>query len=220
MKRAFIFDMDGVLIDSQPYHYEVDLYVLRYCGAKCELSDLEKYAGTANKDRWPAFQREFGITGYTVPEMIDLHAKRLLTMFDEDCPPAVKGIPELLVMLKDHNIKTAIASSSSRALINLVVNKLGFSPYFDKYVTGEEVENGKPAPDVFLYAAAQLGVTPAESVVVEDSTNGVKAAYNAGIHCVGYINPTSGKQDLSLASLIIDDFSIINKDLKWLDAMT
>ena len=82
--------------------------------------------------------------------------------------------------------------------------------FFETKISGDEVNNGKPAPDIFLYAVKIIGAEPEECIVIEDSKNGVEAAKSAGIKCIGFENPNSGKQDLSSADMVINSFSEIN----------
>jgi len=99
----------------------------------------------------------------------------------------------------------AIASSSDINVIHTVVDALGIRKYFDFLATGDYVKHGKPAPDIFLYAAKELGIAPEKCAVIEDSCNGVKGAAAAGMYVVGYYNPHSGEQDLAAADVIIDN---------------
>lgn len=118
----------------------------------------------------------------------------------------IPDVGKWLSWLKTQNIPLAVASSSPKALIELIMDKTGLGIYFDAFVTGEEVAHGKPAPDIFLHAAGLLGVEPASCLVIEDSRNGVRAAKSAGIRCVGYHNPGSGNQDLSLADEVVRSY--------------
>ncbi|MDR2648499.1 MAG: HAD family hydrolase [Clostridiales bacterium] len=215
MRDTVIFDMDGVLIDSQPLHFDIDLKVLRAAGASPTQADAERHAGMANRDRWPDYKREFGLN-LSADELISLHVGILMNLFRESALEPIKGIPELLVMLKEARIKTAVASSSSMDLISLILDKLRIARYFDALVTGEDVKNGKPAPDVFLKAAEKFNSKPGQCIVIEDSANGVLAAKRAGMQCIAYKNPASGVQDLSSADIVIDSFSQINGSLEWL----
>lgn len=133
-------------------------------------------------------------------------------MGKEDIKP-VSGIPEFLRSIKEKGLTTAVASSSDYKLINLILDRLKIAKYFDSVTSGSDVKRGKPSPDVFLLAAERIGIEPAECLVVEDSENGVKAAKAAGMKVLGYINPTSGKQNLSLADFITDDFKKISIDM-------
>jgi len=217
LRDCVIFDMDGVLIDSQPLHFDIDKEVLKRAGVSPAQADVERHAGMANKDRWPMYKREFGLN-LSADELINLHVSILMKLFHETDLKLINGIPELLNLLKDSGIKTALASSSSLALIDLVLEKLQIRKYFDIIFTGENVKNSKPDPDVFLKTAEMLHSPPEHCVVIEDSANGVQAAKRAGMVCVAYKNPHSGNQDLSRADLIITSFHEINKTLKWLNA--
>jgi len=208
--------MDGVLIDSQPLHFDIDMEVLKAAGASPKRTDVERRAGKANKDRWSEYKQEF-LLSLSVEELINLHVSILMRIFRETQLTPVDGIPELLTLLKEARVKTAVASSSSLDLINLVLEKLNISNYFDAVITGEDVKNSKPEPDVFLKAVEILGSIPENCVVIEDSSHGVLAAKRAGMYCIAYNNPTSGKQDLSPADTEIDSFNKINKDLYWLN---
>jgi len=208
--KAIIFDMDGVLVDSQPIHFRVDMEVLASCGAAAALADVTKFAGVANVARWTAYKQNYGLAE-AAPDLIRRHAGILMEIFRNTNIKPIAGIPELLSMIRGFGLKTAVASSSSMALIELVVNKLDIAKYFDALVTGEDVERSKPAPDVFLKASGVLRVSPRDCLVVEDSANGVMAAYNAGMKCVGFRNPNSGEQDLSRAGWVVESFGEVTQ---------
>ncbi len=106
----------------------------------------------------------------------------------------------------------ALASGSAPEVISDVVRSFGIEQCFLSMISGETIENCKPAPDIFLMSAKAIGIAPEECAVVEDSHNGVLAAKAAGMMCIGYINPHSGKQDLSMADYVIDDMGRI-KDI-------
>jgi HAD superfamily hydrolase (TIGR01509 family) len=207
--------MDGVLIDSQPLHFKIDLEVLRISGATLTQADVERFAGAANRERWLELKRIYNIKT-SIDDLIKRHVETVMKLFREsDIQPTV-GIIKLLELLKSNNIKTAVASSSSQDLIDLVISKLKIASFFDELITGEDAPMGKPAPDVFLMSAKKLRAEPSDCVVIEDSANGVLAAKRAGMYCVGYKNPTSGNQDISLADMVIDSFNEINIDIHWL----
>ena len=119
----------------------------------------------------------------------------------------------LAIDLQNNNLRGTLPTSSGYELINMVLEKLGIAQYFDCITSGIDVKHGKPAPDVFLLAAERINKSPEECVVVEDSENGVNAAVAAGMKSVGYINPTSGKQCLDKANIVIDDFRKIDADV-------
>jgi len=103
-------------------------------------------------------------------------------------------------------IKLAVASSSHKRMIEYVLKKLKIIDLFDSIVGAEDIDRSKPDPEIFLISAKRLNVKPEECIVVEDSKLGVEAAKKAGMKCLGYINPSSGKQDLSKADFVAEDF--------------
>ncbi len=207
--KAVIFDMDGVLVDSQPYHYRADVESMARYGILKDEKFYEAFAGTVTSDRMRTLKNMFGLEA-SVEEMTELREQMILDIIADEDIKAVRGIPELLRNIKAMGLKTAVASSSSYDLIELVLKKTGIAEYFDLLTSGIDVKRGKPAPDVFLLAAERLGVEPEECLVVEDSENGVKAAKAAGMKALGYINPTSGSQCLEQADTITDDFNKVN----------
>lgn len=204
--KAVIFDMDGVLVDSQPYHFRADVETLARWGVVKDERFFEAFAGTVTADRMNTLKNMFGLEA-SVEEMTEVREQMILDIMEAENIQAVKGIPEFLRNIKARGLKTAVASSSSYELINLVLNKTGTAGYFDSLTSGADVKRGKPAPDVFLLAAKRLGIDPEDCLVVEDSENGVRAAKAAGMKALGYVNPTSGKQCLDEADIITDDFS-------------
>lgn len=210
--KAVIFDMDGVLVDSQPYHFKADIDTMAEYGVIKDQKFYESFAGTLTADRMRTLKEMFGLDA-PVEEMTIKRENMILDIMGKEDIKPVLGIPEFLRSIKEKELTTAVASSSDYKLINLILDRLKIAKYFDSVTSGSDVKRGKPSPDVFLLAAERIGIEPAECLVVEDSENGVKAAKAAGMKALGYINPTSGKQDLSLADFITDDFKKISIDM-------
>lgn len=210
--KAVIFDMDGVLVDSQPYHFKADIDTMAEYGVIKDQKFYESFAGTLTADRMRTLKEMFGLD-VPVEEMTIKRENMILDIMGKEDIKPVLGIPEFLRSIKEKGLTTAVASSSDYKLINLILDRLKIAKYFDSVTSGSDVKRGKPSPDVFLLAAERIGIEPAECLVVEDSENGVKAAKAAGMKALGYINPTSGKQDLSLADFITDDFKKISIDM-------
>ena len=203
--KAVIFDMDGVLIDSQPYHFKADIDTMAEYGVIKDQKFYEAFAGTLTDNRMRTLRDMFGLD-VPAEELIEKREKMILDiMANEDIKP-ISGIPELLRSIKALGLKTAVASSSGIELIKLVLDRLGIAVYFDSITSGNDVKRGKPSPDIFLLAAERIGAEPSECLVVEDSENGVRAAKAAGMKALGYINPTSGYQCLDMADAVTDDF--------------
>ncbi|MGN0204208.1 MAG: HAD family hydrolase [Coprococcus sp.] len=209
MIHAIIFDMDGVLIDSQPMHYEGDRLTLAAHGIDVPVEDMIAYAGTTNVHRFTIFKEKYHLTE-SIEVLIEERERIMIDLVTASNAEPTAGAVDLLQSIKAAGLKTAVASSSSYPFIHAVLRKLGVEQYFDLIFSGESVPKGKPAPDVFLETCQRLEEQPDHCVVIEDSSNGVLAAVRAGMACVGYQNPTSGEQDLSKATVIIDDFRTID----------
>ncbi|MGM0883086.1 MAG: HAD family hydrolase [Bacillota bacterium] len=213
MIEAFIFDMDGVIIDSEPIHFDVDMKTMHHLGASITMKQLEPYVGMTNPEMWDLIKQQYSLA-QSVEEIINyqLNAK-IRHLQDIEISP-ITGIPELIEELQIRKIPIAVASSSPRRFIEEVLSKFKIAHIFNCIVSGEEVPKGKPAPDVYIEAAKQLNVNPSKCIVLEDSRNGIAAAKAAGMRCIGYVNANSGNQDLSSADFIIQSIDeILTKDL-------
>lgn len=209
--EACIFDMDGVIIDSEPLHFEVDLIMMNDLGHPITHQDLEPYVGMTNPAMWQQIIAEYSLTK-SVDELVEIQLNMKLRMLEEGDYRPIHGIVELLEQLQAKRIRIGLASSSPRVFIEAVLRKLAIAPYFEAVASGEEVAQGKPAPDVFLEVAKELGIKPEHCLVIEDSRNGVKAAKAARMTCVGYLNVNSGNQDLSQADYIVSSLTDIKLD--------
>lgn len=210
--KAFIFDMDGVIIDSEHLHAVTKVQAIRSFGVDVSGDDLnlQNYVGRSAKSffsdviaKYPELGDDWEVLAKKKHE---LYQKILRE--DPDLEP-IDGIPELLARLKENGYKIGLGSSSVMANVQLVLTRFGIIDYFDAIAAGSEVENAKPAPDVYLLAASRLGVAPENCTVVEDAGAGVMAAKAAGMHCIAIKNPNSGEQDLSKADVIIDSYEEI-----------
>jgi len=205
MTLAIAFDMDGVIIDSQPLHYEIDIAVLKACGHHATLETVTPYTGQSNPDRWPKYKQSLALT-QSVDELIDLQTRFQTEIFTNATLAPIDGIPALLQFLNSQNIPCAVASSSSHELINLVLTRCEIGQYFTHLVSGEDVKAGKPAPDIYLKAAKILGLPPEKCIAIEDSPIGILSAKNAGLTCIGYKNPSTHGQDFTHADHVISHY--------------
>jgi HAD superfamily hydrolase (TIGR01509 family) len=213
MLKAVIFDMDGVLIDSEPLHHHTNQKLFSELGFSLTDDDHGSYIGTTSHYMWSQLKNKFNLS-LSVEELVKTDRLTYMNYLksQKDIAP-INGIKKLIKDLYKNNVKLAVASSSPLDVIDVVVEAFQFNNYFDQLVTGDNVENSKPSPDIFLYAAKLLNIDPSESVVIEDSYNGVCAAKAAGMKCIGYRNLNSGNQDLSGADMIINSYSEINYEL-------
>jgi beta-phosphoglucomutase family hydrolase len=206
MLKAVIFDLDGVIIDSEPFHLVVNEKIFANLGINLSEDEYQSFIGTTHQDMWSTIKKKYGLL-QSVPELVNMQVSGNINYIKNEKIDAIEGVTGLLSRLKKANIKIGIASSSPTEVIELVIKKLGISDYFSVVVGGEKIEKGKPSPDIFLKAAKVLNTKPENCVVIEDSENGVKAAKAAGMKCVGFRNPNSGNQDLKKADLIVDTYN-------------
>lgn len=216
--KGVIFDMDGVLVDTEPVYYQVEHYLFKSLGLKISKTDHHSFVGLSMKTIWTRLKSENQLD-LTIEALISLHKKAMIKGFKAlENPQPIPGITDLLELLSSNQLKIALASSSSHELIDVILKSTGLEKYFDVIVSGDEVEQGKPAPDIFLKTLGLLGLEQPEVMIIEDSTNGILAAQQAGIFTVAYRNFNSGAQDLSQADLIIDDFeqyiALLQKNLQ------
>jgi HAD superfamily hydrolase (TIGR01549 family) len=214
MLEAVIFDMDGVLIDSEPFHLVVNEKIFENLGISLSEDEYHSYIGTTHKDMWSTIKKRHNLP-QSVPELVNMQVSGNIDYIknEEIEPIKIKGVTDLLSKIARENIKIGIASSSPTEVIELVINKLRISGYFSAITGGEEITKGKPAPDIFLKAANRLNAKPPNCLVVEDSKNGVLAAKAAGMKCVGYKNPNSGNQDLRKADLIVYNYASLKTNI-------
>lgn len=175
-----IFDCDGVLVDSETLAIQVEARLLASLGWAIEEAEiLERFVGRSDAHMLQEIEHELG---RPMPEWQGLYEKALEAAFRSELKP-VPGIESALANLE---VPCCIASSGSHEKMKLTLGLTGLLPHFDRIYSATEVSNGKPAPDLFLHAAAQCGVEPSQCVVVEDSRSGVLAARAAGMRVLGY----------------------------------
>lgn len=209
MFKAVLFDMDGVIIDSEPLHAKAFQDSMRPYGLN--LSDRYCYQFIGNTDRYMAevLIKEHNLA-ISVEELLRVKNEAKLKLEEEVGYPPVPYVKELVQDLYTHKIKLAIASSSPMDAIKKTAETLGIETFFSDFISGMDLEKSKPAPDIFLKAAAHLGVAPEDCLVIEDSTNGITAAKAANMTCVAFFNPHSGKQNLEKADIIVEGFEEID----------
>ncbi len=208
--NTVIFDMDGVIIDSEHIHYEIFKVFSRELGLNIPKEEYNTLVGSTDTRIWTYFKDRYGLP-QAVEELVESYAANYLDYLTkaEDVEP-IQGVEVLIKDLHGNNIRLALASSASRRNIEIVLDMFDYNKYFETSVSGFEVKNGKPSPDIFLHAAELMRANVSECIVIEDTKNGVNAAKAAGMKCIAFRNPNSGNQDLSAADLIIDRFDEIN----------
>ncbi len=207
--KAVIFDMDGVIIDSEPMHTKVVLDVLSSYQVHLSPAELDRFAGMTMHSVNSALKAEYDIQA-PLEEIIACEIKGMIRHTLEDPQQPIDGIREILNYLEKNRIPAAVASSSPKELVQAVVSRLELDDYFKFLLSGENVTQSKPHPEIYLQAAARLNIDPADCLVIEDSKNGTIAAKEAGMTCIGFQNLNSGLQDLSRADIIVDTLTAID----------
>jgi HAD superfamily hydrolase (TIGR01509 family) len=210
MIETVIFDLDGVIIDSEPYHFLVEKQLFKEYGADITDDEHLSFVGTSSNDMWHKIKIKTDIK-YSIEELVNISERKFLSYLDKvkDIKP-ISGVDELILDLYKSEFQLIIASSSSRKIINTVLKKFNLSKYFSFIVSGAELIHSKPNPEIFHEACKISSTKPERCLVIEDSENGVKAAKSANMSCVAYRNPNSGNQNLSSADLVINDFISFN----------
>ena len=214
MIDTVIFDMDGVLINSEPVYFQVERELFKSLDLDISNEQHNTFVGMAMTDIWEIIKSEKEIN-YSVEELVGFHKKAIHDYFIQaENLVTIPGVKVLIKYFKNKNFKLGVASSTDTKLVKIILEKLGIIDFFENVTGGDEVKNGKPSPDVFLLAAKKLDSSPGKCLVWEDSKNGVESAKKAGMKVIGFLNEGSGNQDLSRADWVIDSFE--NLDYKKL----
>ncbi|MBW6410645.1 HAD family hydrolase [Clostridium weizhouense] len=203
--KAIIFDMDGVIVDSERIYFGIERDVFSHFKIKISKEEHEGFVGSSLENMWDKIIKDKSLK-ICPKDTVNYHKQYVMKHMEGLELVPIKNVKEFINDIKEKNIKIALASSSTKALINLILNKLEIRNLFDVIVSGEEVKQSKPNPEIFLKAAKFLNVDPSDCIVIEDSSNGVRAAKKAGMKCIGFLNPGSGNQCLEEADIIISEF--------------
>lgn len=183
MIKAIIFDMDGLMIDSERVTFEC--YQERLKDMNLTM-DEEFYKTLLGKPIKGIYQRFYDVYGNDFPienVIQDVH-QLMAERFETEGVPVKKGLVELLHYLKDNNYKTIVATSSNRDRVDKILAQAKITEFFDYSICGDEVTKGKPNPEVFLKSCQKLGVNVDEAIVLEDSEAGIQASYDANIKVI------------------------------------
>lgn len=188
MIQAVIFDMDGVLIDSEIVYLQADLEFARRKNPAVRLEDLFGMVGSSREDSWSCMARAVN-NGQTWEELRDEYrAQRDIFSEIDYCAIFRKEIPAILEELKALGLRLAVASSTQLNLIEKVLRDNGIASYFELVVSGGQFKRSKPDPEIYHYTAGKLGLPESECLVIEDSTFGVTAASRAGMKIAALID--------------------------------
>jgi len=208
--QAVIFDMDGVIIDSEPYQSLAFKEVLAGYGLGPFQEAIVQTPGVTTERNWEAFKERYGISDSV--ETLSSRSRAAYVRLISGRIQARPGALELISSLKQADYRLALASSSI-ASVKVVVESLKLESQFDVILRGSDVIRHKPDPEIFLLAAQKLGVDPAACVVIEDSAAGVQAAKRAGMKCIATPTASTLDQDVSPADLTLPSLTQIGLEL-------
>jgi HAD superfamily hydrolase (TIGR01509 family) len=207
MIRTVIFDMDGVIIDTEPIHHHAFFTEFAELGLPVTGAEYATFLGKSTRNVFQHLKDKYHLAP-EVEAMVARKRELFNKSFDEDASlDLLPGVRALIEDLRRHDVQLVVASSASKATIARVFDRFALRPYFAHIVSGEDFAESKPHPAIFL-RAAELAETPVtECLVIEDAANGIAAAKAAGIYCIAYASPHSVGQDLKQADRVVHDFA-------------
>ncbi len=207
---AVIFDMDGVIVDSEIHWKTLEGYFLQSLIPTWSGTDQDKIIGLGVHDLYTLLISQYGLQK-TKQQFLELYQEMANKIYGQKVS-LIAGFSDLLTTLNKNNIPVALASSSPRSWINIMLRRFGLQSSFRVVVSADELEGeGKPSPAIYLLTAQRLGVCPKSCIAIEDSKNGVLSAKNADMFCIGFRNGFNEEQDLSKADMVIHGFA----ELEW-----
>ena len=211
--KCVIFDMDGVIIDSEKIHKKAYYETFNSLGVDVSEKLYKTLTGSSTINAFQKLVKHFNLDD-NPEELVLQKRKRYVNYFENDPTLSlVHGVKDLIHFFHNKNLTLVLASSSAMVNINRVFSRFNLNQYFTAKISGADLTASKPHPEIFEKGAILGGVLKEHCIVIEDSDNGIKAANDAGIFAVGYKNPLESDQTLENADLIIEDFSDLKKRL-------
>ena len=200
--RAVIFDMDGVLADSEPTYLEAANVVLAPLGKHVNEQQNRLVIGTSVRNTWRKIMELLDLPG-ELEDYLRRYDEALLSLLSRP-RPTLPGVRELLTELQHRAVPRALVTSSWKGWVDALLGAIELKGVFPVIVTEEQVENAKPAPEPFLKAAALLGIEPAASIAIEDTPSGIQAAKAAGMYAVQVRSASTAFPPIEGADLVLD----------------
>jgi HAD superfamily hydrolase (TIGR01509 family) len=202
--RAIVFDMDGLMIDSERIYWDAGRQIAREHGKEVSDQTLGRMMGRKPLESLTVFATELGIPDRP-EDLLEAREARVVSVLEAGVEP-MSGLMDVLPVLRQ-KYKLAIATSARRYMVDIIMRSLRVEHYFDVVQTSDDVTNGKPDPEIYLKAMSKLGVKPAESVVLEDSSNGALSGKRAGAYVIAVPSQYTRHQDFGFADYIAADLT-------------
>lgn len=209
MLKAVLFDMDGVIVDTEPLHHKAYQKMFGKVGIEVSSEMYEGFTGQSTYGICVQLCTYFNLD-QDPQELVQIKRNYFTKLFFEDNDlQLLDGVEELINDYFKQGLTLIIASSASMFTINNVMKRFNLDRFFSNKLSGANLKASKPHPEIFINAAKAANALPNECFVIEDSTNGIKAAKRAGIYCVAYKSEHSKNQDYTLADMVISDYNEI-----------
>jgi beta-phosphoglucomutase len=212
MLKAVLFDMDGVIVDTEPLHHKA--YKMMFDDVGISVTDTMYLSFTGQSTRsiceFLCTHFELSLEPIVLEKCKRAHFTKLF--FEDPDLQLLDGVEDLIKNYHSNGLTLVVASSASMFTINNVMKRFNLDPYFKDKLSGADLKASKPHPEIFINAAKAAGVSSSECFVIEDSTNGIIAAKEANIFCIAYKSVHSKDQDYSRADLLVSDYKDITFD--------
>lgn len=209
MLKAVLFDMDGVIVDTEPLHRKAYFKMFEEVNINVSEAMYDSFTGKATLPICRTLCEHFSLSD-TPENLVSIKRKHFKYLFENDSDLALlDGVHELIKDYYNNGLTLVLASSASMPNINRIFERFDLDKYFKAKISGADLKASKPHPEIFIKAAELAQEHTDYCMVIEDSTNGIAAAKAANIYCVGFKSPHSTNQDYSKADRVITSFEEI-----------
>ncbi|KQT24102.1 ABC transporter ATP-binding protein [Chryseobacterium sp. Leaf405] len=210
--KAVLFDMDGVIVDTEPLHRKAYFKIFNDLGIDVPEDLYTSFTGASTKRVFETLIAQFNLS-QTYEDLATIKRNYFKDYFYNDEKfDLIPGVKDLIQHYYENGITLILASSATMNTINMVFEKFELEKYFNGKISGAELKESKPHPEVFLLAAEMAGEPVENCMVIEDSTNGILASHRANIFCAAYRSPNSKNQDYTLANIVVSDYEELELD--------
>jgi HAD superfamily hydrolase (TIGR01509 family) len=209
---AILFDMDGVLMDSEPLHLRATQFALGGRARSYTERDNQSFFGATDSEMFRVLRILFDLDAST-DELVRRKRERLVSLIQAE-GRGLPGVPDIPLRFREAGLRLGLVSASARPVIDAILEAVGLRGAFETVVSGDEVARGKPAPDAYLMAARRLALEPERCFVVEDTRNGVLAAKAAGMTVAAVPGPATTHENFSPADLVLPSLEALPKVLE------